>query len=122
RRRHTRFSRDWSSDVCSSDLQKTKAIHAWHFYIERNYIRRKLLNHIARNIGIRGKPNQFQSGGCSNNFCQQTAHQGGIINNQYFDCHSYFSENISTSPATDIFLTRRRYSLSRSIIVVLLSV
>src|SRR5690606_39539978 len=22
RRRHTRFSRDWSSDVCSSDLQK----------------------------------------------------------------------------------------------------
>src|SRR5690606_39359493 len=23
RRRHTRFSRDWSSDVCSSDLTKT---------------------------------------------------------------------------------------------------
>src|SRR5690606_40612293 len=23
RRRHTRFSRDWSSDVCSSDLWKT---------------------------------------------------------------------------------------------------
>src|SRR5690606_41031521 len=23
RRRHTRFSRDWSSDVCSSDLPKT---------------------------------------------------------------------------------------------------
>src|SRR5690606_21756268 len=23
RRRHTRFSRDWSSDVCSSDLKKT---------------------------------------------------------------------------------------------------
>src|SRR5690606_40961008 len=23
RRRHTRFSRDWSSDVCSSDLLKT---------------------------------------------------------------------------------------------------
>src|SRR5690606_40134706 len=23
RRRHTRFSRDWSSDVCSSDLQVT---------------------------------------------------------------------------------------------------
>src|SRR5690606_40204834 len=23
RRRHTRFSRDWSSDVCSSDLDKT---------------------------------------------------------------------------------------------------
>src|SRR5690606_9683411 len=25
RRRHTRFSRDWSSDVCSSDLQRSKA-------------------------------------------------------------------------------------------------
>src|SRR5690606_40243958 len=24
RRRHTRFSRDWSSDVCSSDLMKKK--------------------------------------------------------------------------------------------------
>src|SRR6266511_6175767 len=26
RRRHTRFSRDWSSDVCSSDLQKKLAL------------------------------------------------------------------------------------------------
>src|SRR5690606_21880035 len=25
RRRHTRFSRDWSSDVCSSDLEAVKA-------------------------------------------------------------------------------------------------
>src|SRR5690606_40304912 len=25
RRRHTRFSRDWSSDVCSSDLQQLEA-------------------------------------------------------------------------------------------------
>src|SRR5690606_40498216 len=24
RRRHTRFSRDWSSDVCSSDLRSTR--------------------------------------------------------------------------------------------------
>src|SRR5690606_40547239 len=29
RRRHTRFSRDWSSDVCSSDLTETPAyLHA----------------------------------------------------------------------------------------------
>src|SRR5690606_16468428 len=27
RRRHTRFSRDWSSDVCSSDLLVANAIH-----------------------------------------------------------------------------------------------
>src|SRR5690606_40149585 len=26
RRRHTRFSRDWSSDVCSSDLLSTGAV------------------------------------------------------------------------------------------------
>src|SRR5690606_39380768 len=28
RRRHTRFSRDWSSDVCSSDLADDRAIEA----------------------------------------------------------------------------------------------
>src|SRR5690606_40372001 len=28
RRRHTRFSRDWSSDVCSSDLTRY-AINSW---------------------------------------------------------------------------------------------
>src|SRR5690606_40724412 len=27
RRRHTRFSRDWSSDVCSSDLSAYAGIH-----------------------------------------------------------------------------------------------
>src|SRR5690606_40104269 len=37
RRRHTRFSRDWSSDVCSSDLGKDDFIFAItllpeHFY------------------------------------------------------------------------------------------
>src|SRR5690606_40509904 len=26
RRRHTRFSRDWSSDVCSSDLSKSACV------------------------------------------------------------------------------------------------
>src|SRR5690606_40007236 len=31
RRRHTRFSRDWSSDVCSSDLKDVdqQAVSAW---------------------------------------------------------------------------------------------
>src|SRR5690606_39947145 len=28
RRRHTRFSRDWSSDVCSSDLNTIEAVEA----------------------------------------------------------------------------------------------
>src|SRR5690606_40615075 len=29
RRRHTRFSRDWSSDVCSSDLAEAEADDLW---------------------------------------------------------------------------------------------
>src|SRR5690606_40069763 len=31
RRRHTRFSRDWSSDVCSSDLKDLDQIPGRHF-------------------------------------------------------------------------------------------
>src|SRR5690606_40409076 len=31
RRRHTRFSRDWSSDVCSSDLRRLFSIY--HFLV-----------------------------------------------------------------------------------------
>src|SRR5690606_39412828 len=37
RRRHTRFSRDWSSDVCSSDLgpkQKTRLILARFLWLK----------------------------------------------------------------------------------------
>src|SRR5690606_15932465 len=30
RRRHTRFSRDWSSDVCSSDLGSTTMRWCWY--------------------------------------------------------------------------------------------
>src|SRR5690606_40956400 len=30
RRRHTRFSRDWSSDVCSSDLERLEAALSLH--------------------------------------------------------------------------------------------
>src|SRR5690606_40152232 len=32
RRRHTRFSRDWSSDVCSSDLKSEKVALPIHFF------------------------------------------------------------------------------------------
>src|SRR6266700_5168814 len=35
RRRHTRFSRDWSSDVCSSDLRpRWDALGAWRLVVE----------------------------------------------------------------------------------------
>src|SRR5690606_40121906 len=33
RRRHTRFSRDWSSDVCSSDLTPTILVNADPAYL-----------------------------------------------------------------------------------------
>src|SRR6266511_5226350 len=46
RRRHTRFSRDWSSDVCSSDLEE--------FVIEGCYLMRDRIRGIEmwENVGI----------------------------------------------------------------------
>src|SRR5690606_3550681 len=35
RRRHTRFSRDWSSDVCSSDLTSTVLVHLSRQHLNR---------------------------------------------------------------------------------------
>src|SRR5690606_40300618 len=37
RRRHTRFSRDWSSDVCSSDLAFAGAKEAHDFVVETTW-------------------------------------------------------------------------------------
>src|SRR5690554_7587643 len=34
RRRHTRCGRDWSSDVCSSDLETFTHIQAKHYYLQ----------------------------------------------------------------------------------------
>src|SRR5690606_40248495 len=39
RRRHTRFSRDWSSDVCSSDLGKSMTAHAVMGLLPRPHVR-----------------------------------------------------------------------------------
>src|SRR5690606_38257767 len=36
RRRHTRFSRDWSSDVCSSDLSRTNDVADSHYSLRLN--------------------------------------------------------------------------------------
>src|SRR5690606_40997578 len=51
RRRHTRFSRDWSSDVCSSDLD------IMHFHLEghcrHSAMRTGLGNQV---IALRGPP------------------------------------------------------------------
>src|SRR5207302_5570335 len=37
RRRHTRFSRDWSSDVCSSDLRLAQHV-AKHFGVTQSHV------------------------------------------------------------------------------------
>src|SRR5690606_37786452 len=47
RRRHTRFSRDWSSDVCSSDLARDHARCAAHAGGHR-------ARHPAARLGVRG--------------------------------------------------------------------
>src|SRR5690606_41074895 len=36
RRRHTRFSRDWSSDVCSSDLLATVDMALWDLFAKQH--------------------------------------------------------------------------------------
>src|SRR5690606_40346664 len=45
RRRHTRFSRDWSSDVCSSDLAESSAAGRARLRYRAN------LGGVARNLG-----------------------------------------------------------------------
>src|SRR2546430_16053511 len=74
RRRHTRFDCDWSSDVCSSDLDQgwsteidipiqsitfKNGITSWGFNIERNIQR---LQEISRWSGISRDIEIFQSG------------------------------------------------------------
>src|SRR5690606_40317945 len=50
RRRHTRFSRDWSSDVCSSDLKIQRSnqhlhssfLNFWRWNVFQNHIKQRL--------------------------------------------------------------------------------
>src|SRR5690606_42116414 len=55
RRRHTRFARDWSSDVCSSDLGGVDP--SWIQWRPYDGIGRKVrngLNFTERGFGVRG--------------------------------------------------------------------
>src|SRR5690606_40785771 len=57
RRRHTRFSRDWSSDVCSSDL--TKSSHGTYFHaceIETSYMLYLAPEHVDMDRAITDIP------------------------------------------------------------------
>src|SRR5690606_39623844 len=49
RRRHTRFSRDWSSDVCSSDLDgiTCRVSNVWHLYKKGVWEYSIFVKHIA---------------------------------------------------------------------------
>src|SRR5207302_7502717 len=53
RRRHTRFSRDWSSDVCSSDLQSRLAW--WSLSATQDAYEIRLMR-----VGAEEKPQVFQ--------------------------------------------------------------
>src|SRR5690606_19110776 len=60
RRRHTRFSRDWSSDVCSSDLllkplsqHRQKFTFAWPYFKHQMLIRqRRTVQQLDHLLGI----------------------------------------------------------------------
>src|SRR5690606_40360262 len=57
RRRHTRFSRDWSSDVCSSDLLKGLNMPVFattgnHDYESAGYIELEEVRQVLRDNGV----------------------------------------------------------------------
>src|SRR5690606_38458458 len=54
RRRHTRFSRDWSSDVCSSDLMTRQAAPAEQEYIEAKTVAAELWVLLNKKLGSAG--------------------------------------------------------------------
>src|SRR5699024_12402651 len=49
RRRHTRSKRDWSSDVCSSDLPQSKAFLQILLYIPSGLLQRKTFGPYSEN-------------------------------------------------------------------------
>src|SRR5690606_39567816 len=52
RRRHTRFSRDWSSDVCSSDLSKASVVEACSSYLTGDGTPKSVLFHTKRSARL----------------------------------------------------------------------
>src|SRR5690606_40320539 len=64
RRRHTRFSRDWSSDVCSSDLRRVTPIRGKAVREDNTIVRCLAWHHTphttrpAHRIRSRGRPDR----------------------------------------------------------------
>src|SRR5690606_40506134 len=75
RRRHTRFSRDWSSDVCSSDLSGTLN--------EEVLISRKLADRLQLKLGDR-----------FNSFFLKDGDPSQIPNNRRFDIVGIYDSEI----------------------------
>src|SRR5699024_11276170 len=54
--RHTRSKRDWSSDVCSSDLKKHRALGlgvlGWHSYLQSNHLSFECQQAAKKNLEI----------------------------------------------------------------------
>src|SRR5690606_41067597 len=65
RRRHTRFSRDWSSDVCSSDLLLRRHIEALQvFQGQVNAPAPGVFAHVANDVGeLKGQAQSVCIGG-----------------------------------------------------------
>src|SRR3712207_8906289 len=52
RRQHTRYWRDWSSDVCSSDLEELAGLVEVELVAERVQVRDELVGHLGqRDLG-----------------------------------------------------------------------
>src|SRR5690606_39563878 len=71
RRRHTRFSRDWSSDVCSSDLLDGQLVQALPAYREalakfQRILRQRnrLLDRIGQGEGSAGSLEEIGRASC----------------------------------------------------------
>src|SRR5690625_495325 len=47
RRRHTRWPRDWSSDVCSSDLLKAKLYWKNYLFERATFVKAGLVGHFS---------------------------------------------------------------------------
>src|SRR5690606_40749053 len=83
RRRHTRFSRDWSSDVCSSDLATIERIEATDEYVGYEQQHRVQFQfeasgrpHVASsNLGGRAAREAKQIGRAS---CRERVEESGV--------------------------------------------
>src|SRR5690625_7955787 len=68
RRRHTRWPRDWSSDVCSSDLDQTlerKAQEAWlALQLERELSKEQIMTYYLNRIHMGGNVYEIGRASC----------------------------------------------------------